>query len=97
MLRLPCPLCGLRDHAEFHFGGDAEPVRPRVRDDTHERWFRYVYLRENPRGAGREYWHHAFGCREWIIVERDTLTHEILGAILARNDERYAPDPKESL
>ena len=24
------------------------------------------------------------GCREWLVVERDTLTHEILSAALAR-------------
>ena len=25
----------------------------------------------------REYWHHGGGCRAWLVVDRDTLTHEI--------------------
>ena len=30
----------------------------------------YVYLRDNPRGPLREYWHHAGGCRRWLVVTR---------------------------
>ena len=37
------------------------------------------YLRENPRGAYREYWHHAGGCRRWLLVTRDTATHAVAG------------------
>ncbi|MDH3947261.1 MAG: sarcosine oxidase subunit delta, partial [Chromatiales bacterium] len=33
--------------------------------------------RDNPAGPHREYWHHVNGCRAWIVMERDTLTHEI--------------------
>ena len=84
MLRIPCPVCGVRDHEEFTYLGDAAPVRPAHDDGDGGRWFAYVYLRDNPRGAIREYWHHLHGCREWVIVERDTLTHEISGAELAR-------------
>ena len=28
MLRLECPICGLRDETEFVYGGDATIVRP---------------------------------------------------------------------
>jgi len=45
-----------------------------------EAWFDYVYLRDNPRGAYDEYWHHTSGCSRWLIVNRDTFTHEI-GAV----------------
>ena len=24
-----------------------------------------------------EYWHHAAGCRRWLVVTRDTVTHEV--------------------
>ena len=40
-------------------------------------WFDYVYLRENPRGGSEEYWHHTAGCRRWLVVCRDTVTHEV--------------------
>ena len=40
-------------------------------------WMDYVYLRENPRGSYREYWHHAGGCRRWLVVTRDTATHAV--------------------
>jgi len=79
MLRLPCPFCGPRDHTEFVYEGDASVVYPAL-DAAEAAWFEAVYLRENPRGAHLEYWHHVQGCRAVLIVERDTATHEI-GAV----------------
>jgi sarcosine oxidase subunit delta len=70
-----CPHCGLRPREEFTVRGAALP-RP-APDATEDAWFSYVYLRENPRGAYDEYWHHASGCRRWLVVSRDTTTHEI--------------------
>jgi sarcosine oxidase subunit delta len=35
-------------------------------------------MRKNPRGAHREQWLHASGCRRWFCVERDTVTYRIL-------------------
>jgi sarcosine oxidase subunit delta len=32
-----------------------------------------------------EYWHHSGGCRSWLVVERNTLTHEIFGSQTARD------------
>jgi sarcosine oxidase subunit delta len=40
-------------------------------------WIDYVYLRDNPRGSYAEYWHHTSGCRRWLVVTRDTSSHEI--------------------
>lgn len=77
MLRLMCPLCGLRDETEFAYGGDATVERPAVDDSSPERWHAYVFLRDNPRGPHREYWHHVLGCRQWLVVERDTVTHHV--------------------
>jgi sarcosine oxidase subunit delta len=34
-------------------------------------------MRENIRGVQAETWHHVNGCRLWLIIERDTMTHEI--------------------
>lgn len=43
-------------------------------------WADYVYLRDNPRGLHDEVWQHTAGCRRWIAVRRDTLTHEVIAA-----------------
>jgi sarcosine oxidase subunit delta len=77
MLRIECPCCGFRDHDEFRYGGDATVVRPAHDDVDTEAWYRYVYLRDNPKGCHREYWQHVSGCRQWLVVERDTVTHTI--------------------
>ena len=73
MLRIPCPHCGLRDQPEFTYGGDATSKRPdtagAVDDDA---WVDYLFLRVNPDGLHREYWHHTYGCRQWLRVTRNT-------------------------
>lgn len=79
-MRIPCPYCGERDSGEFVHRGDAEPQRP----DGEEGMFGYVYLRSNPAGSLREHWYHAQGCRNWIEVTRDTGSHIVSGAILAK-------------
>jgi methylglutamate dehydrogenase subunit B len=79
MLAITCPNCGERNSDEFRYGGDASVVRPAHDDPSEEAWFRYVYIRQNPKGPHREYWQHAGGCRSWLIVERDTSNHVVLG------------------
>jgi len=82
MLLIDCPWCGERAQNEFRYAGDAERPRPADLErapDTGDRspWFRQVYLRANPRGSHRELWQHVFGCRGFVVVRRDTATHEI--------------------
>lgn len=84
MLRIDCPCCGPRDHDEFRYGGDASIIRPAHDDTDLQRWARYVFIRPNPKGAHREYWQHVAGCRQWLVVERDTATHAMGGVSLAR-------------
>ena len=79
-MRIPCPHCGDRDVSEFVYRGDAGPVRPT--DDA--AMFDYVHLRDNPAGPMAEHWYHAQGCRNWIVVTRDTRTHAILKAAFPR-------------
>ena len=79
---IPCPVCGLRDHGEFTYGGDATVARPAISDPDPERWAAYVYDRGNPRGDHQEYWHHVHGCRQWMVVLRDTQTHAVSSAAL---------------
>jgi methylglutamate dehydrogenase subunit B len=88
-MRIDCPFCGLRDAQEFAYLGDASPKRPDPSaPDAADAFFDYVYLRDNPAGPLAELWYHTSGCRAWLVVERDTRTHEILGTSLAA-----APDP----
>ena len=75
----------MRPSEEFTYLGDAAVVRPTSNDpESMNRWFGYVYLRDNPKGRTHEYWHHGGGCRSWLVVERDTATHEIFSSITAR-------------
>jgi methylglutamate dehydrogenase subunit B len=83
---IPCPHCGRRPVEEFTFLGDATPTRPSNPDDPN--WYSYVYERENPRGPINEFAHHSGGCRAWLVVSRDTKTHEVFGAVIARNFQR---------
>ncbi|MEV6053635.1 sarcosine oxidase subunit delta family protein [Streptomyces sp. NPDC052107] len=79
MLLIPCPWCGPRDEAEFHYGGQAHvpyPEDPAALTD--EEWARYLFFRDNPKGPFAERWSHAAGCRKWFNAVRDTATNEIL-------------------
>ncbi len=79
------PLLGPRDACEFTCLGDARLIeRPDgLADDAFELFHDYVYLRDNPAGLHRELWFHEHGDRSWLVVTRDTLTHEILSVELA--------------
>lgn len=83
MLRIHCPYCGVRDHTEFSYGGDAGVQRPAADNPDPAAWAGYVYARDNPRGPHRELWQHSGGCRVWLEVQRDTVSHEILAVALA--------------
>ncbi len=84
------PLLGPRDAAEFTVLGDASLIdRPDpAAEDAEARFHDYVYLRDNPAGAHRELWWHEQGDRSWLVVTRDTLTHEVLKVELARDVAR---------
>ena len=86
MLRIRCPYCGLRDHSEFTYGGDAAAIMPDLANAEAQPWIDYVFMRENPKGTHREYWQHSQGCRAWLLVTRDTVTHEIIDVQPARKD-----------
>ena len=83
MMLIPCPFCGPRNEDEFTCWSEAvpRPVEPSSLSDA--QWCDHVYNHRNPKGRVREQWWHARGCRRWILVERDTLTHEIASAMPA--------------
>jgi methylglutamate dehydrogenase subunit B len=72
-LEVPRPRCGLRPFEEFTFGGE---LRALAADDPQTDFAR-VYLRENTAGPQEERWFHAFGCRRWVTVVRDTVGNRI--------------------
>lgn len=72
---VPCPHCGIRPKEEFTIKG-AALARPAA-DAPQSVWYDYTFLRENPRGRYDEHWHHTAGCRRWLVVTRDTASHEI--------------------
>ena len=82
---IPHPLLGLRDASEFTYLGDASLLhRPDPSlDDVEAAFCDYVFLRDNPAGVHRELWFHEQGDRSWLVVTRNTVTHDILAAELA--------------
>ncbi len=81
-MRIPCPLCGDRDIREFTPWGDAglmqrpDGMAPGAAEAFHD----YVHIRPNPAGRHRELWFHETGCRAWLVVTRDTVTHAVHAA-----------------
>jgi heterotetrameric sarcosine oxidase delta subunit len=87
-MRIPCPYCGERDAHEFTYLGDAGLRARPAPDASAEAWHAYVYLRANPAGPQRELWYHGSGCRSWLEVTRDTVSHAVLAVIQASAEEQ---------
>lgn len=82
-MRVTCPICGERDRREFYYMGDAVALqRPAPEAGAHA-WDDYVHNRDNPAGETRDLWQHEAGCGAWLVVRRNTLTHEIYEVTLA--------------
>jgi heterotetrameric sarcosine oxidase delta subunit len=81
------PLLGPRDAQEFTCLGDATLLnRPEaMANGAEDAFFEYVYVRDNPAGIHRELWYHEYGDQSWLVVTRDTTTHEIVKVELARD------------
>jgi sarcosine oxidase, subunit delta len=75
MILLTCPWCGPRNVSEFAYGGSLVD-RPDPADATPREWRDYLYLRDNTRGWVTERWYHRAGCRQFFVVERDTVTDQ---------------------
>ncbi len=84
------PLLGLRDAAEFVYLGDASLINRPDRDapDAAAAFYEYLHLRDNPAGTHRELWYHEQGDRSWLVVTRNTLTHDIESVELASDVAR---------
>ena len=84
------PLLGPRDAAEFVVKGDASLINRPDPDakGAEQAFYEYTYIRDNPAGEHRELWYHEQGDRSWLVVTRNTLTHEITNVELARDVAR---------
>lgn len=51
-------------------------------------WEDYLHLRDNPAGVTEELWQHETGCAAWLVVRRDTRSHEISSVKLATDVKR---------
>jgi sarcosine oxidase subunit delta len=80
MMLIPCPLCGPRALNEFAFERPLETVAPL--SDPPEALMQRLYTRTNPRGPSLELWRHLHGCRAFLALDRNSLTHEIMDARL---------------
>ena len=60
---LTCPNCGPREVYEFRYGGEVFP--PGTEGG-------------NLPGLQRERWYHRYGCRRWLVAERDVRTNDVL-------------------
>ena len=79
MFILNCPYCGEREQEEFSCGGEAHIVRPKNPTDlSDDQWAEYLFIRKNNKGLQFERWNHAYGCRKWFNVARNTSTDEII-------------------
>jgi sarcosine oxidase subunit delta len=92
-MRIRCPFCGDRDVREYSYLGDATITRPDPDGPAAlEQFIAYVYLRENPAGSHREFWYHGSGCQAWLVVTRDTRSHDIsdVQSVAAASDKPRA-------
>lgn len=87
-MRIKCPTCGERDLREFHYLGSAKLMDRPDADAGAEAFHDYIHLRDNPAGLNRELWLHEYGCRSWLLAERDTVTHEFHSVELAADAPR---------
>lgn len=81
-MRITCPHCGERDRREFTYQGAAEILNRPSPDAGNDAWADYVHLRDNPAGETRDMWYHD-PCGAWLVVHRNTVTHEVYGSQLA--------------
>ena len=76
-MRLKCPLCGERDRREFYYSGAAVSLSRPAAGAAPAAWDDYLHNRDNPAGVTRDLWYHEQGCAQWLVVTRNTVTHEI--------------------
>jgi len=86
-MRITCPINGERDIREFSYMGAAVALKRPDPDAGEAAWDDYVHLRDNPAGVTRDLWYHD-SSGTWLVVTRNTVTHEVISAELASEAKR---------
>jgi sarcosine oxidase delta subunit len=60
---LICPNCGAREVNDFRYGGEITAS---------------PVATSNQPGTQKERWFHRFGCRRWLMAERDVRTNSVV-------------------
>ena len=89
-MRIPCPICGSRDRREFYYYGTEDYLNRPTDQGSVDDLDNHLFLRDNPAGITRDVWYHEMGCTSWLIVTRNTITHEVLGSALVANRKKGA-------
>ena len=76
-MRLKCPLCGDRDRREFYYYGAEDYLARPGEGAAPQAWDDYLHNRANPAGVTRDLWYHEQGCAQWLVVTRNTVTHDV--------------------
>ena len=92
-MRIPCPLCGPRDRREFTYSGAEAYLNRPAPDAPPADWDAYLHLRDNPAGMTRDLWYHETGCTSWLLVTRNTVSHEIGDVVLVADRAARPPAP----
>jgi sarcosine oxidase subunit delta len=71
-------------------GADAYLNRPEAGAPA-AAWDSYLHLRDNPAGVTKDLWYHETGCTSWLVVTRNTVTHEVLDVALASDVKGARP------
>ena len=82
-MRITCPNCGERDRREFYYQGDALALDRPAEDAGPQVWDDYLRNRDSLAGDIRDMWFHEAGCRAWLVIDRNTVTHAVHKVTLA--------------
>jgi sarcosine oxidase subunit delta len=75
MYLIPCPHCGPRAQTEFAYERTTDAIVDPAAPPAEA--IRALYTRANPMGQDEEIWRHTYGCRAWMVLTRDRMTHGI--------------------
>lgn len=81
-MRLLCPNCGERDLREFYYQSTAAALARPDLEAEDSVWDDYLHNRDNPAGRTEDLWYHEAGCNAWIVVRRNTVSHEVFDTYL---------------
>ncbi len=85
-MRLLCPNCGERDLREFYYQSTAAALARPEEDAGEAVWDEFLHKRDNPAGETKDLWYHETGCNAWIVIRRNTVSHDILDAQLVADE-----------